>query len=368
MIKNIQTINLTAPRKALRLGFVPLTDCAPLVVARELGLFRKYGLNVVLHRELGWAAIRDKIITGELDAAQAVAGMPFAATLGLGSARCECVTGLVLNLHGNAITLSNELWRHGVRDAATLREFIHAKHYEHRLTFGVVFLFSSHHFLLRDWLTAAGINPDKDVRIVVVPPPQMPGALQAGHIDGCCVGEPWNSVAVQSRAGWVAATSAELAPDHPEKILTVRRDFAEHCADEHEALIAALLAACEFCDAPENHATVLEMLSRREFLDRAPAMLRPGLTGEFDFGHGQTRQVQDFVTFHRDDANEPSADKAAWVIRHLRAANLATPAELTPSLARSVFRCDIYDRACALRTSIQTNHENKTNESKLVLA
>lgn len=364
MTKKIQTIHPAAPRKALRLGFVPLTDCAPLVVARAFGLFRKYGLNVVLHRELGWAAIRDKIINGELDAAQAVAGMPFAATLGLGSPRCDCVTSLVLNLHGNCITLSNELWQQGVRDVATLAEFVRAHRHSRMLTFGVVFPFASHNFLLRTWLASAGINPGRDVRIVVVPPPQMPGALDAGHIDGCCVGEPWNSIAVQTRVGWVAATSAELAPGHPEKVLAVRADFAGQCAGEHEALIAALLDACECCERPENREAVIGLLARREFLDRPAAALRPAFSGEFNLGHGRTRRVEDFVKFYRHAANEPSADKAAWVVNHLRAWGLATPAEVTPALARSIFRCDIYDRACALRNSTSTTEPDASRQGR----
>ncbi len=353
--------------RALRLGFVPLTDCAPLAMAQELGLFKKYGLNVVLCRELGWAGIRDKIVTGELDAAQAVAGMPFGVALGLGSARCECVTGLVLNLHGNAITLSNELWQRGVRDAATLRDFIHRTRHERTLTFGVVFNTASHNLLLRDWLTAAGIDPERDVRIAVIPPPHMPGAMHAGHIDGCCVGEPWNTVAVQSRIGWIVAASADLAPGHPEKLLMVRRDFAEQCATEHEALIAALLDACEFCDVPGNRTHVADVLARREFLNCSTATLRPGLIGEMDFGHGEFRQFKDFVVFHANRANEPTAEKAAWVANRMRAAGLATPAELTPALARSIFRCDIYDRACALRSSTPNQNENRKNEPETSL-
>ena len=195
---------------ALRVGFVPLTDCAPIVVAHELGLFQKHGVRVVLSRELGWASIRDKIIHGELDAAHAVAGMPVAATLGLGSIRCDCVAALVLNLHGNAITLSNELWDRGVRDGASLAEQIRRLRGQKNFTFGVVYPFSSHNFLLRAWLASFGIRPERDVRIVVVPPPQMTVNLKGGHPDGFCVGEPWNSLAVQSGAGWCAAVSAEL--------------------------------------------------------------------------------------------------------------------------------------------------------------
>ena len=353
--------------RSLRLGFVPLTDCAPLAVAQELGFFRKYGLNVTLCRELGWASVRDKIITGELDAAQAVAGMPFAATLGIGSTRCECVTGLVLNLHGNGITLSNELWRLGVRDAASLRELISCTRHERTLTFGVVFPFSSHNFLLRGWLAAAGINPDTDVRIVVVPPPQMPGTLDAGHIDGYCVGEPWNSVAVSSRVGWMLAASAELAPNHPEKVLLVRRDFAEECAEEHEWLLAALLDACAYCDVPENRVTVAEILSRREFLNCPAQDLFPALSGKLDFGHGRTQSVEDFLVFHRRGANDPSADKAAWITNHIRLGKLATSAELTPAFTRSVFRTDIYDRACARRASNLKPNENQKSQLESAL-
>lgn len=352
----------------LRLGFVPLTDCAPLVMAQELGLFKKYGLNVTLCRELGWAAIRDKIVTGDLDAAQAVAGMPFATALGLGSLRCDCVASLVLNLHGNAITLSNELWTLGVRDGASLRDFIHAARHQRAFTFATVFPYSSHAFLLRDWLVSAGINPGRDVRMVVVPPPQMPGALQAGHIDGCCVGEPWNTITVQSRAGWVAAASAELAPNHPEKVLMVRREFATHCSAEHEALIAALLDACEFCDDLENRATIAGVLSRREFLDCPVAALLPGLTGEFDLGHGRTRHIRDFVTFHRNHANEPTDQRAAWIANHMRAGSLTTHTGITPALTRSIFRSDIYDRASALRASAKTQNENTKTEHELVQA
>lgn len=358
-----------ASRLALRLGFVPLTDCAPLVLAQELGFFRKYGLHVALSRELGWATVRDKVLHGELDAAHAVAGMPFAATLGLGSVASECLTGLVLNVHGNAITLSNELRQLGVRDAVTLRTQINSWRRERTLTLGVVYPFSSHHFLLRQWLTAAGINPATDVRIVVVPPPQMVVNLKAGHLDGYCVGEPWNTVAVLARVGWVAATSAELDPGHPEKVLMVRRAFAESRAAEHEALIAALLDACEFCDHPENREQVITTLARREYVNTEPAALRAGLTGDFDFGHGVTRRVPAFDVFHRDGANEPSADKAAWVLRHLRNSGLAKhPADLTPALGARVFRRDIFERAERLRSSTPETNKNETPDTQLAIA
>jgi len=369
--KKTHMTKMPATQRKLRVGFVPLTDCAPLVMAHELGLFRKHGLNVTLSRELGWATIRDKIIYGELEAAHAVAGMPVAATLGLGSIPCDCLTALVLNLHGNAITLSNELWKRGVRDGKTLRAEITRSRHEKIFTFGVVHPYSSHNFLLRDWLTAAGIQPDRDVRIVVVPPPQMVANLKAGNLDGFCVGEPWNSVAVQSRVGWCVAASAELAPGHPEKIFMVRRDFAGQRDAEHVALIAALLDACEFCDAPDNREQIIATLAQPAYVNVPVAALRRGFSTEFDFGHGEVRHIMNFNVFHRHNANEPSSDKAAWVLQRLRASGLcADVSPLNAEFGRRIFRTDIFNRAACLRNSTTNiDYEKQTqSENELVPA
>ncbi len=346
--------NRNAGPGPLRLGFVPLTDCAPLVMAQELGLFRKFGLQVRLERELGWATVRDKMIYGELDAAHAPAAMPVAATLGLGSIPCACLTGLVLNLNGNAITLSNALWNRGVRDGNTLREEIKRLRPKTTLTFGVVFPFSSHRHLLRKWLSAHGIDAERDVRIVVVPPPQMAANLKAGNLDGFCAGEPWNSVAVQSRAGWCVATSAQLDPGHPEKVLMVRQEFAEQRPGEHRALIAALLEACEFCAAPDNRERMALTLARPQFVGVPAEILRRGLDGRMNFGHADIHAVPDFCTFHGDGANEPGGDKAAWALGLVHASGLCVrPRELNFDLGRQIFRPDIFESA--LRLSRETN-------------
>jgi ABC-type nitrate/sulfonate/bicarbonate transport system substrate-binding protein len=367
MSKSRLTTAVSFPRPFVRLGFVPLTDCAPLVMAQELGLFRHHGLSVHLSRELGWTTIRDKILFGELDAAHAVAGLPFAATLGLGCAPCDCVTGLVLNLHGNAITLSNELSRLA-GNGAGLRAFAAEQRGQRTLTFGIVSRYSSHHHLMRQWLAAAGLNPDTDVHLVVVPPPQMAVNLQAGHLDGFCAGEPWNSVAVEQGAGCIAATSAELDPGHPEKVLMVRRDFAEKRGAEHEALIAALIEACEYCADPAHHERVAATLAQRPFVGVSPSALRAGLAGTFPGGPATARRVSDFLVFRDLHANEPSGDKAARVLQHLRACGLARDGALfSPALAQKVFRSDIYERARALRSPTQTPHENESPETHLAL-
>ncbi len=354
----------------LRLGFVPLTDCAPLVMAQELGLFRKFGLRVRLERELGWATVRDKIIYGELDAAHALAAMPVAATLGLGSIPCDCLTGLVLNLNGNAITLSNDLWNRGVRDGNTLREEIKRLRPQTTLTFGVVFPFSSHRQLLRKWLLAHGIDADRDVRIVVVPPPQMAANLKAGNLDGFCAGEPWNSVAVQARAGWCVATSAQLDHGHPEKVLMVRREFAAHHPNEHRALIAALLEACAFCAAPENYERIAGTLARPEFVGVPAELLRRGLDGRLDFGRADIHAVPEFCVFHGGSANEPSSDKAAWALGLVQASGLCLrPDKLDFALGRQIFRSDIFEQSLRLsrETPNPTHHETESKtETALV--
>ena len=210
----------------MRLGFVALSDAAPLIVAETQGLFTDAGLTVELRREIGWATVRDKIIYGELEAAHAPAPMLWSAQLGIHCPPCDVLTALVLSANGNAITLSRTLWNQGVRDDAALRSLIRTRRGGQPLTFGVVFPFSSHHLLLRSWLRSAGIDPDKDVRIVIVPPPQMFRNLAAGTIDGFCAGEPWNSLAVREGIGWCRLCSASATPDHVEKVLMVRADFA----------------------------------------------------------------------------------------------------------------------------------------------
>lgn len=329
-------------------------------MARELDLFKKHGVSVRLSREIGWATIRDKIVYGELDAAHALAAMPFAASFGLGSIPCDCLTALVLNLNGNAITLSNDLWMRGVRDPRTLRQEIENARGKKIYTFGVVFSFSSHSFLLRQWLTAGGIDPDQDVRIVTVPAPSMFENLKSGNLDGYCVGEPWNSVAVQAGIGWCATTSLELAPFHPEKVLMVRRQFAEEREAEHLALVAAIIEACAFCDRMENREQVVATIAYPKYVRASVEALRGSLMGSFDFGNGRVETLPDLHVFSRHDANEPSTVKAAWILRHLFSSG-AVKNRTAAQAGTEVFRPDLFQQAKQLVTDSQKN-EIKTLE------
>lgn len=336
------TVRSTASSpRVLRVGFLALTDAAPLIVAQQRGLWARRGLKVVLQREVGWATIREKILYGELDAAPAPAPMLWSTQLGLGCAATEVCTGFVFNLHGNALTLSSRLRAEGVGDAASLRSVARARRGESRLTFGVVFPFSSHFLLLRQWLTAGGMRPDEDVRMVVVPPAQMFRNLQAGTIDGYCAGEPWNSIAVRAGVGWCPTWSAAQSPGHLEKVLMVTRRFAAGRAAEHAALVAGLAEAAAWCDQPENRAPLAEMLSAAAYLNLPARVLTPALLGRFDCGDGRVEHAPDFVVFHRGGANEPAPEKARALQHELVAAGLL-PANLDPHLPRQLFRDDLY--------------------------
>jgi len=334
--------------KPLRVGFLPLNDCAPIVIARELGLFEQYGLPVELHREKDWACIRDKVVGGDLDAAQAPMALPLAINCGIASEPRPCVTGLILSLHGNAITISRSLWESGVYDARTLRKAVTEAAGRKTFTLAVPFLYSSHNFILRQWLRSGGIDPDAELRIMVVPPREMFPHLSLGYIDGYCVGEPWGGLAVQARAGMCVATSAEIAPLHPDKVLMVREDFAEERAGEHERLIAALIQACAFCDKPQNRRAISDCLAHPQYVDAPQDCIRAGLTGPFIMGNGCIRSSEDFHIFHRGNANEPGYDKAQWTISQMEALLAAPDCSAVGRLplgAATVFRPDIYERA-----------------------
>jgi ABC-type nitrate/sulfonate/bicarbonate transport system substrate-binding protein len=333
----------------LQIGFVPDGDCAPIAVARESGLFDKYEVDVQLRRETRLSNIRDRMIEGELDAVHAPATLPFITNLGIDSDRCACVTGMVLSLQGNAITISRHLWDEGVRDGKTLRDLIFRNWGRRTFTFGVVFPHSPAYLLLRRWLREGCVSPS-EVRIVVVHPAQMFPTLKLGYIDGFCAGEPWTSLAVEAEVGVCVATSRELAPLHPEKVLMVRNDFAEKRPSEHERLIAALLEACAFCDQPINRPLISEMLAQPQYVN-APTDCLKNILGVEDLEDRPAPEAAPLNIFYKYNANDPTDDKATWVLGHLyemieqRALPLP-PSGRTPVL-KNIFRRDIFQRAKA---------------------
>ena len=332
-----------ATTSQIRLGFVPLSDCAPIAVAKETGIFERYGLNVALTRELGWASVRDRMFYGDLDAAQSIAGIAFALGMGFSELRCEVAVPLILNLHGNAITLSAELKPSEIGKGEGLQSFLTNQWKKDRpFTMAATHRFSSHHILLFQWLKRHGLSSPSDVEIIFLPPPLMPRHLKAGHIDGYCVGEPWNSEAILSGTGWSPAISSDLSHGHPEKVLLVSGKFLRERKDESIALAAALLDACKFCQSPANIDEVVSILAMKEYTGASEEVLRNSLGGHFKTGAG-SMNTSSFHVFHGESVNCPTVEKASWVLAGLRAIGIL-PDVTCGSLSR-IYREDLYHAA-----------------------
>jgi len=351
-------------RDVFTIGFVPMIDGAVLIAAQELGLFRKHGLRVELSKEVGWATIREKLLHNELHAVHAPASMAFVVRCGIGIVPRPCLTAFVLSLNGSAITLSSELWERGVRDAATLREVIHADRGSRTYSFGAVLEFSTQNYNLRSWLRSGGIDPDRDVRIPIIPSPVIHHGLLDGHLDGYCVAEPWNSIAVQNGAGWIAATSRDINPGQPEKVLLVLEDFAEQHPDEHLAMVAALIEASIFCELPANRPDLVRMLSHSRYLDVPPAVLEPSLLGPLQTTTG-SQEVDDFITYHRSGANIPDRAKGRQVFRDVRQQPAAQQCRaLRPDVVARIFREDLYHQAATLTGPRETQPKPRSGRLK----
>jgi NitT/TauT family transport system ATP-binding protein len=315
----------SAPRPALggfRLGYVPLIDATPLLVASAMGFFEKEGVAVSLSRELGWGSIREKIVYGELDGAPAPAGLLFSILLGTHAPACPVSTDLVMSVQGNAITLSRRLWEKGVRDARTFRLVVRSEA-PRRPAFAVVSPFSSHHTLLREWLRSAGLDPDRDVRITALPPPLVAEHMREGQIDGFCSGEPWNSGAAISGDGWTIATSAQLAPGHVEKVLAMRNDSRVRQPEAYAALRRALVEACKYCDQPENRPALVDFLHERGIFPLSREALANSLVGPFHNGIETIESRRPFISFHRDGTNRATRDRALWSLEGILDSHVA---------------------------------------------
>lgn len=353
--------DLTPERSHLDIGFVPLIDCAPLVVAYEKGFFEAEGLRVTLHRERSWASIRDKTAFGIFDAAQMLYPMPLAMTLGVGGPAEPTVTAVCLDLNGNAITVSNRLFEAMVEEGAelverppataeALRRVVERRRRlgEPPPCFGVVFPTSTHHYELRYWMAAAGVDPDLDAQIIVLPPPDMPEALRSEQIDGFCVGEPWNSYAVHRGWGRTLVTKYDLWNNGPEKVLGVTRRWAEAHPRTHLALVRAVIGACAWCDEPDNRAELAGLIASRRYVDAPVEVVRMSMLGQFQHGPDVLpRPLPDFNVFHRYAANFPWRSHAIWFLTQMvRWGHLDPPADYDATAA-AVLMPEVYRAAAA---------------------
>jgi nitrate/nitrite transport system substrate-binding protein len=366
-----------APEKPqLRLGFIKLTDMAPLAVAFEQGYFEDEGLSVSLEAQSNWKVLLDRVIDGELDGAHMLAGQPLAATIGYGT-RADIITAFSMDLNGNATTVSNEVWTmmqpHLRKDASgkpvhpiqasTLKPVVDQFRSAGKpFRMAMVFPVSTHNFELRYWLAAGGLHPgyysatdttgqtQADVLLSVTPPPQMPATLEAGTINGYSVGEPWNQQAIARGVGVPVVTDYEIWKNNPEKVFGVTRAWAEANPRTHVALVKALIRAAMWLDANSdaNRRAAATLISRPEYVGADVPVLAASMTGTFEYGRGDVRAMPDFNVFFRYFATYPYYSDAVWYLTQMR--RWGQIAEGKPDAwyhetAERVYRPDIYRQA-----------------------
>lgn len=348
----------------VRCGFVPLIDCALPVIAHEQGFAEQQGLALELVREASWAAIRDKVAFGVLDAAHLLAGIPLACAVGAARApQVGMLALMALGRGGNSITVSSALYRRMVeadpvamagpraQSAQALRKVIDADRAAGRppLSFATVFPVSSHNFELRYWLASAGIDPDLDLNLGIIAPPRMVESLALGHIDGYCVGEPWGQRAVAKGVGAIIATKSDLFPAAPEKVLGVRTAWAEQQGDVAEKLIRAFVQAAQWADDPDNRETLAALLAREDYLGQSDAAILASLRGEVILRAGEPATVlPGSHVFYHWQATFPWLSHGHWLMAQMQrwglwSGDLAERARIVSS----VYRPDLYRRAVA---------------------
>lgn len=363
-------------KPSLKLGFIKLTDMAPLAIAKENGFFAEEGLNVALEPQANWKVLLDGVIGGQLDAAHMLAGQPIAATLGLGT-KADLIAPLSLDLNGNAITLSNKVWgmiepglakgadgkpAHPIAASALAPVIAAYKAQGKAFKMGMVFPVSTHNYYLRYWLAASGLNPgfytpgdvagttSADVQLSVTPPPQMPATLEAGTINGYCVGEPWNQAAVQKKIGVPVITDNEIWHDNPEKVLGLRKDFADKYPKTTAALLRAVIKAQQWLDADKgkNRAEAVRILAQSNYVGADEKVIAASMTGNFTFAPGDTRPAPGFNIFFDKFAGYPYYSDAIWFMSQMRRWGQIPadhPDQWYIDSAKAVYRPDLYASA-----------------------
>ncbi len=361
--------------KKIKLGFIPLTDCAPLVMAREKGLFEKYQLDVELVKEVSWANIRDKVAAGTLDGAQMLATMPIAATLGVGGPVIPMLSAMVMSLNGNAITISNKLFEQ-IRTidrscltenpimATGLKKVIESQKMagKSKLRFAIVFPTSTHNYELRYWLASAGIDPDNDIELLVIPPQQMVDNLASGNIDGFCVGDPWNGLAVQQGLGHTLITKYEIWNNSPEKVFAVTQDWAEQNQETHKSILKALLEATKWLDADiANRQQTAHILSKEAYVNTNVDVIELSMTGTFQYDQESALvTMADFNVFHRYSANFPWRSQAVWWISQMIRWGHIREIFSIHEAVKAIYRPDIYRSAIDELGEIAPDGDYKT--------
>ncbi|WP_411570794.1 CmpA/NrtA family ABC transporter substrate-binding protein [Pectobacterium cacticida] len=333
-------------KKEIRVGFIPLTDCASVVMAAVKGFDKKYGITIIPSKEASWAAVRDKLVSGELDAAHILYGQLYGLQMGLSGAQSNMASLMTLSQNGQGITLANQLRSDNVTDLAALQKHIAASP-AGTYTFAQTFPTGTHAMWLYYWLASAGIHPLNDVRTVVVPPPQMVMNMKIGNMVGYCVGEPWNQRAISEKIGFTAATSQDIWPDHPEKVLGTRADWVSANPHSARALTAAILDASRWIDASDdNRRETAGVIAGRAYINAKEATIVGRMLGQYENGLGKRWQDDHAMRFYHDGAvNYPYLSDGMWFLTQHKRWGLLTADPDYLAVAKQVNRIDIYKQA-----------------------
>ncbi len=328
----------------VRFGIIALTDCAPIVMAHELGYFKKFGINSVISKEASWAVIRDKLSIGENHATHMLLGMPLASTMGLaGSPVKPMVVPWLLNRNGQAITLDNKFKAAGVKTPTQLKPIADkAKASGAPLTFAMTFPTGTHAMWLRFWLASGGIHPDRDVTLITIPPPQMVANMKVGKMDGFCVGEPWNNRAIEDGIGFTAVTTQQIWRDHPEKACVFTEDFATKNPRTVKAVLKALHLASVELDKMENRAKFAEVIAKPTYINCPASTILERLMGKYNYGDGRVEQDKSYMVFSDRNTNYPQPIYGKWYLTQFRRWGMTRTAPDYSGLTKRVFRTDLY--------------------------
>jgi len=340
-------------KEEVKIGFIPLTDCASVVMASVLGIDKKYGVKIIPSKEASWAGVRDKLVSGELDFAHALYGLIYGVHLGTSGPKKDMAVLMGLNQNGQAITLSKKLAEKGAVDAASLFKLMNDERREY--TFAQTFPTGTHAMWLYYWLASVGINPFKDAKVITVPPPQMVANMRVGNMDGYCVGEPWGHRAIADGIGITACTTQDIWPDHPEKVLGTSADFVSKYPNTARAVTAAILEASKWIDAGlPNKLKMAETIADKAYVNTSVDVINQRILGRYQNGLGKTWDDAHCMRFFADGtANFPYLSDGMWFLTQHKRWGLIKEQPDYLKVAKEIKQIDIYkDAATATKTPI----------------
>ena len=334
-------------KKEVRIGFIPLTDCASVVIASVMKFDEKYGIKIIPTKEASWASVRDKLVNGEIDAAHVLYGLIYGVHMGVGGPKKDMAVLMSLNHNGQAITLSNQLKEKGAIDGPKLKALIDREKREY--VFAQTFPTGTHAMWLYYWLATYGIHPTADVKAIVVPPPQMVANMRVGNMDGFCVGEPWNNRAIYDKIGFTAETTQGIWKDHPEKTLGTTAEFVQKNPNTTRAMMAAILDASKFIDVMANRKKVSEIIADKSYVNCPVDIIDQRLEGRYDNGNGKSWNDPDYMKFYSDGyVNFPYLSDGMWFLTQHKRWGLIKEDPDYLAIAQKVNHIDLYKEAAAM--------------------